>query len=79
MKEKVLEIITIEIREVDNIAVCGDGCCHDNGLIIDKLISGEWEDGVSYLTGSKSETERVIELMKDLYGEDKVKFTALNE
>lgn len=72
-------MIKIEIREAEGVPICGDGCCHDDGLMIDKIVNGKWEDDEFYQTDNKQETERVIELMKWLYGDENVKFTALKE
>lgn len=72
-------MIKIEIREVEGVPVCGDGCCHDDGLMIDKIVNGKWDDDDFYQTDNKQETERVVELMKWLYGDENVKFTALKK
>ena len=47
--------------------------------MIDKIVNGKWEDDEFYQTDNKQETERLVELMKWLYGNDNVKFTALNK
>ncbi len=74
-----IKMNTIEIREAESVPICGDGCCHDDGLMIDILIDGKFEEDFFYNTESKLETERVVGLMEDLYGEDNVKFTALKK
>ena len=56
-------MIKIEIREAEGVPICGDGCCHDDGLMIDKIVNGKWEGDKFYQTENKQETERVIELM----------------
>ena len=37
-------MIKIEIREAEGVPICGDGCCHDDGLMIDKILNGKWQD-----------------------------------
>jgi hypothetical protein len=72
-------MVKIEIRESEGVPICGDGCCHDDGLMIDKIVNGKWDDDEFYQTENKQETERIVELMKWLYGDDNVKFTALKK
>lgn len=68
---------TIEIREVEDIPVCGDGCCHDDGLMVDVSVDGKFEDNFFYQTESKFETGRLVELIECLYGKENVKFIPL--
>lgn len=72
-------MIKIEIREAEGVPVCGDGCCHEDGLIINKIVNDKWEGDEFYGSDNKQETERIVELMKWLYGVDNVKFTALKK
>jgi hypothetical protein len=69
----------IEIIQAENVPSCGDGCCHDDGLIINKIINGKHNDDLFYQTDNLNEIQRVVELLKFMFGEDNVKFIPLNK
>lgn len=72
-----MKTLTLDITEHEGMTVCGDGCCHDDGLLIDVIEDGNVIEEIQYLTETKQETKRVIELLKELYGEENVKATLL--
>ena len=71
------KVLYVDIREAESVPICGDGCCRGSGLMIDKVVNGKFDSDEFYQTENKHETERIVELMKWLYGDDNVKFTEL--
>lgn len=67
---------TIHIRKATGVTICGNGCCQDDGLMIDVLVNGKTDHDLFYNTESDLETTRVVELLEELYGTDNVKYRA---
>lgn len=66
-----MNAIKIEVRTEKNVPNCGDGCCHDDGLMIDKIIDGKSDD---YFIATENDKEnlKVVELLEFLFGEENV-------
>lgn len=67
----------IQIRQVIGVPVCGEGCCHDDGVMIEKIVDGEFVDDEFYPTMNAEETSKIIDILKWVYGNENVTFKSL--
>lgn len=64
----------INVYKAQNAPICGDGCCHEYGLMIEKIIDGDSDD---YFLQTKDDDEnlKIVELLEFLFGEDNVNYS----
>lgn len=70
-------MIRIEILEVKGVSACSEGCCHVDGLLIDKMVSGEFQADEFIPTENSQEIDRIVKKMVQIHGDENVNFTPL--